>query len=81
MARWLEWAEPPRSGGATPTVVIVRAIAWHLRVGGEWRTLPAGMPSRHTVYGWFRRWQSLNLFERMMQDLARLRRRAVGRRP
>nr|WP_277753842.1 transposase [Roseomonas nepalensis] len=56
----------------------MRAIAWHLRVGGGWRALPSGMP---TVYGWFRRWQSLGLFERMMHDLAQLRRRAVGRRP
>jgi hypothetical protein len=39
------------------------------------------MPPWRTVYGWFRRWQSLGLFERMMRDLARLRRRAVGRRP
>jgi transposase len=43
--------------------------------------LPAGMPPWRTVYGWFRRWQALGLFERMMRDLARLRRRAVGRRP
>jgi transposase len=39
------------------------------------------MPPWRTVYGWFRRWQSLGLFERMMRDLARLGRRAVGRRP
>src|SRR4029453_12871733 len=37
VARWLEQADPPKSGGATPTVAIVRAIAWHLRVGGGWR--------------------------------------------
>lgn len=81
VARWLELADPPRCGGATPTVAIVQAIAWHLRVGGGWHALPAGMPPWRTVYGWFRRWQSLGLFERMMRDLARLRRRAAGRRP
>jgi putative transposase len=37
------------------------------------------MPPWRTVYGWFRRWQALGLFERMMRDLARLRRRAAGR--
>jgi putative transposase len=81
VARWLEQADPPRSDGATPTVAVVRAMAWHLRVGGGWRALPPGMPPWRTVYGWFRRWQGLGLFERMMRDLARLRRRAVGRRP
>ena len=81
VARWLERADPPRSDAATPTVAVVPAIAWHLRVGGGWRALPSGMPPWRTVYGWFRRWQSLGLFERMMHDLARLRRRAVGRRP
>jgi putative transposase len=81
VAGWLERADPPRSGGATPTLAIVRAIAWHLRVGGGWRALPTGMPPWRTVYGWFRRWLALGLFDRMMRDLARLRRRAAGRRP
>ncbi|MBL6458756.1 transposase [Belnapia sp. T6] len=54
-------------------MAVVRAIAWHLRVGGVWRALPAGMPPWRTVYGWLRRWQGLGLFEQMMRDLARLR--------
>jgi putative transposase len=81
VAGWLERADPPRSSGATPTLAIVQAIAWHLRVGGGWRALPAGMPPWRTVYGWFRRWLALGLFDQMMRDLARLRRRAAGRRP
>ena len=81
VAGWLERADPPRSSGATPTLAVVRAIAWHLRVGGGWRALPAEMPPWRTVYGWFRRWLALGLFDRMMRDLARLRRRAAGRRP
>lgn len=59
---------------------MVQAVAWHLRVGGGWRSLPAGMPPWRTVHGWFRRRGDQGLFERMMQDLARLHRRAVGRR-
>src|SRR4051794_30765918 len=31
IARWLERADPPRSGRATPYGAVVRAIAWHLR--------------------------------------------------
>ena len=81
VAGWLERADPPRSGGATPVLPIVRAIAWHLRVGGGWRALPPGMPPWRTVSGWFRRWLALGLFDRMMRDLARLRRRTAGRRP
>jgi transposase len=80
VAGWLERADPPSSDGATPTLAVVRAIAWHLRVGGGWWALAPDMPPWPTVCGWFRRWQALGLFERMMRDLARLRRRAAGRR-
>ena len=30
VAAWLERADPPRSGRATPRVAVVGAIAWHL---------------------------------------------------
>jgi putative transposase len=81
MARWLERTDPPRSERATPTLPVVGAIAWHLRVGGSWRALPGGFPAWRTVYGWFRRWLALGLFDRLLCDIARLRRRAAGRRP
>jgi transposase len=81
VAGWLERADPPQREGATPALAVVRAIAWHLRVGGGWRALPSSMPPWRTVYGWFRRWLALGLFDRLLRDLARLRRRAVGRRP
>lgn len=81
VAGWLKRADPPHSKTATPTLAIVQAIAWHLRVGGGWRSLPSGMPPWRTVYGWFRRWLALGLFDRMMRDLARLRRWAAGRGP
>jgi putative transposase len=77
---WLERADPPQSENATPTLSVLQAIAWHLRVGGGWRSLPSGLPPSCTIYGWFRWWAALGLFERMMRDLSRLRRRAVGRR-
>src|SRR5512133_615042 len=81
IAAWLERADPPRSGRATPTRRVVGAVAWHLRVGGAWRALPAGFPPWRTVYGWFRRWLALEVFDRMLCDIARLRRRAAGRAP
>jgi putative transposase len=81
VAGWLERADPPRSGAATPAFPVVQGIAWHLRIGGGWRALPSGLPPWRTVYGWFRRWLALGLFDRLLRDLARLRRRAAGRRP
>jgi len=78
VARWLERADPPRSEAATPTLAVVRVIAWHLRVGGPWRALPSHLPPWRTVYGWFRRWLWLGLFDRLMCEVAV--RRAAGRR-
>jgi putative transposase len=80
VARWLERADPPRSGRATPSVAVVRAIAWHLRGGGSWRARPGPLPAWRTVYGWFRKGLDLGLFDRLLGDVARRRRRAMGRR-
>jgi putative transposase len=81
IAAWLERADPPRSGRATPVRRVVGAVAWHLRVGGPWRALPAGWPPWRTVYGWFRRWLDLGLFEILLREVARRRRRKAGRPP
>lgn len=59
VARWLERADPPRSGRATPYAAVVRALAWHLRVGGAWRALPSGLVHWRTAYGWLRHWLDL----------------------
>jgi len=42
--------------------------------------LPSGFPNWRTVYGWFRRWLEAGLFDILMRKVARLRRRALGRR-
>src|SRR3954453_19683373 len=34
-----------------------------------------------TIYGWFRRWLELGLFDALLRDVARRRRRRAGRRP
>src|SRR4051812_23081218 len=78
VARWLERADPPRSGRATPYGAVVRAIAWHLRIGGPWRALPPGGPHWRTVYGWFRQWMRLGVFDRFLVGVGRRRRPAVG---
>ena len=79
IARWLERADPPRSKRRTPLLPVVGAIAWHLRVGGAWRALPSGWPPWRTVYGWFRRWLELGLFDAVLRAVARLRRRGTRR--
>jgi transposase len=81
IAQWLERADPPRSHRRTPVRPVVAALVWHLRVGGAWRALPAGFPAWRTVYGWFRRWLALGLFDTLLREIARRRRRAAGRRP
>jgi putative transposase len=81
IAARLERADPPRSGRATPVRRVVGAVAWHLRAGGPWRSLPAGFPPWRTVYGWFRRWLDLGLFGILLREVARRRRRKAGRRP
>lgn len=80
VARWLERVDPPRSPRATPIVAVVRAIGWHLRVGGPWRALPPYLAPWRTVYGWFRRWLALGLFDVLLREIAKWRRRAAGRR-
>jgi putative transposase len=81
IAAWLERAGPPRSGRATPARRVVGAIAWHSRVGGPWRALPAGFPPWRTVYGRFRRWLEEGLLDALLRAVARRRRRKAGRRP
>src|SRR4051794_41808873 len=68
VARWLERADPPRSEAATPTLAVVRAIAWHLRVGGPWRGLPSHLPPWRAGYGWVRPRLSLWLFDPLVYE-------------
>src|SRR3954470_8402894 len=75
IARWLERADPPRSEQRTPLRPVVAALAWHLRVGGAWRALPAGFPPWRTVYGGVRRWISRGPFARVMGGFGRRPRR------
>ncbi len=80
VACFLERADPPGSPNARPVRLVLAAIAWHLRVGGAGRGLPAGLSPWRTVYGWFRRWIEKGVFESLMRVLARRQRRRCGRR-
>src|SRR4051812_49837634 len=80
VARWLERADPPRSRRATPYAAVVRAIAWHLRIGGPWRALPPGGPHWRAVDGWFCQRQEQGRVRRLVGGGARPRRPGRGRR-
>ena len=80
VAAWLGRADLPRSGRATPVRRMVGVIAWHPRVGGPWRALPAGLPPWLTVYGWFRRRLGQGSLDALLSEVARRRRRKGGRR-
>ena len=42
---------------------IVDAILWYLRVGGQWRNLPADYPPYAIVYYYFERWKLNGMLE------------------
>jgi len=57
------------------------AVADQEHRAGSLFHLPGDFPAWRTVYGWFRRWLELGLFDRLLCDVACLRRRAAGRKP
>ena len=44
---------------------IVDAILWYLRIGSQWRNLPAGFPKWQLIYYYFRKWQKDGCLERL----------------
>src|SRR3954451_15632590 len=57
---------PSRSATSSPTVRVVNAHPF--------------VDCVLTIYGWFRRWLDLGLFEILLREVARRRRRKAGRR-
>src|SRR4051794_26202560 len=58
---------PSRSATSSPPVRVVNANPF--------------VDCVRTIYGWFRRWLALGLFDVLLRDVARRRRRKGGRRP
>lgn len=68
----------PRPTGRPRTIDIRRvvdAICYVVRAGCAWRMLPPVFPAWEAVYGYFRRWSELGLFEQMHDRLREMWRR------
>src|SRR4051794_6970503 len=74
------WSGPTRRGADARR----RSGGGGARSPGTCGWAAPGAPCRppwRTVYGWFRRWLELGLFDALLRDAARRRRRKGGRRP
>jgi transposase len=58
---------------------VVNAIFYRSDNGVKWRNLPADFPAWQTVYGYFRLWVRLGVWERLNVALVGEVRRAAGR--
>jgi transposase len=58
---------------------VVDAIFYRVENGVKWRNLPADFPAWQTVYGYFRLWVRLGVWEAINQALIKDVRRAAGR--
>lgn len=58
---------------------VVDAIFYRVENGVKWRNLPADFPAWQTVYGYFRLWVRLGVWESVNQALIKKVRQAAGR--
>ena len=58
---------------------VLNAIFYRVDNGVKWRNLPADFPAWQTVYGYFRLWVRLGVWESMNAALVKDVRRSVGR--
>lgn len=60
---------------------IVNAIFYLNKHGCTWRGLPHDLPNWQTVYGYFRRWTKMGVWEQVNDTLRRAVRVAEGKQP
>lgn len=58
---------------------VLNAIFYRVENGAKWRNLPADFPAWQTVYGYFRLWVRLGVWEGINQALVGQVRHSVGR--
>lgn len=60
---------------------VVDSIFWILRIGSQWRNLPACFPPWNSVYYYFRRWKSDGTLQRLNEGLNQKERLRQGKEP
>lgn len=73
---------PPCEVGAPQTVdrrAVINAILYLAKAGCQWRMLPKEFPNWSTVYGLFRDWRNLGIWDRIHDALRGKVRRKAGR--
>jgi transposase len=74
---------PADSGIGSPREVELRevnnAVMYVVDNGIKWRAMPHDLPAWQTVYGYFRRWGVMGVWERIQQALNRQVRLQAGR--
>ena len=58
---------------------VLNAIFYRVENGVKWCNLPANFPAWQTVYGYFRLWVRLGVWQRLNKVLVRRVRESVGR--
>ena len=58
-------------GGEVQCRRFVEAVLWILRVGGQWRSLPAERGNWNSVFKRFAHWSSLNVWNQLLELLAK----------
>ena len=58
---------------------MVNGILYVVKSGCQWRMLPRDFPPWKMVYGYFRRLCQMGIWERVLQDLVKVRRLQLGR--
>jgi putative transposase len=72
----------PRPGGRPRKYEnreLVNAILYVVRTGIQWRAMPHDFPPWESVYGYFRRWNQLNLWQQIHDGLVQTYRRLEDR--
>lgn len=65
-----EYFSNPQKTGRPPSDprTILNGIFWIMRSGAPWRDMPERYGPYTTVYGWFARWETEGLIEKIMSD-------------
>jgi putative transposase len=73
------WTPGSRGRPPRPLRRVVNGMLYVNKTGCQWRMLPKEFGPWETVYGYFRRWRRVGVWERVMTELRQVERRCQGR--